>query len=71
MEPTDEPRIKRIRTALGWSQSAMAEHLGVSQPTISNLENGQKESGPQKRLLDQLEAECARGERPAKTDEAE
>jgi transcriptional regulator with XRE-family HTH domain len=48
-------RIERLRKQLAWSQSGMASYLGVSQPTIANIESGKKESGPIARLLDQLE----------------
>lgn len=48
-------RIERLRIELGWTQPQMAEYLGVRQATVSRLENGQAESGPVRRLLDQLE----------------
>src|SRR4030066_2289178 len=34
------PRIKQIRGSLGLSQQALAEKLGVSRPSISQIENG-------------------------------
>lgn len=49
-------RIERLRNAMNWTQPRMAEYLGVRQATVSRLENGQAESGPISRLLDQLEA---------------
>ena len=55
MKSNLEPRIRKLRAALGWSQSKMGDYLGVSQPAVFNLENGQKESGPVSKLLDQLE----------------
>jgi transcriptional regulator with XRE-family HTH domain len=48
-------RIERLRNAMNWTQPRMAEYLGVRQATVSRLENGQAESGPISRLLDQLE----------------
>lgn len=57
-EPTP-PRIKRLRLALRWSQRRMAEYLGLTQASVSLVENGQDESGPVSKLLDLLEARCA------------
>lgn len=34
-------RIKENRMALGWSQSQLAEMVGVSRNTISSIETGQ------------------------------
>jgi transcriptional regulator with XRE-family HTH domain len=56
-----DARIKRLRAALGWQQWAMAEFLGLSQPSVANIERGQPESGPVSRLLHMLEAAIARG----------
>ena len=53
--------IERVRKSLGWSQERMGEYLGVSQATVSNLENGQPLRRPLAKLLDQLEAEIAEG----------
>lgn len=39
----------------------MAARVGVSQSTISRLEKGQKETGPQRLLLDRLEEDIAAG----------
>lgn len=33
-------RIAAARQVRGWSQKALAEHLGVDQATISRIENG-------------------------------
>jgi transcriptional regulator with XRE-family HTH domain len=35
-------RIKQIRVSLGLSQQALAEKLGVSRPSISQIENGER-----------------------------
>jgi len=36
------PRIKQIRESLGLSQQALAEKLGISRPSISQIENGER-----------------------------
>lgn len=33
-------RIKELRAGLGWSQQALAEHLGVSRQSVIAIENG-------------------------------
>lgn len=48
--------VVKLRTDLGWSQKRLADHLGVSQPTIFRIENGQPIPGPIERLLQQLAA---------------
>lgn len=53
-------RTEGIRTALSWPQWKLAEHLGVSQPTVVRLEAGQSESGPIARLLDLLALQIGR-----------
>jgi transcriptional regulator with XRE-family HTH domain len=35
-------RIKQIRESLGLSQQTLAEKLGVSRPSISQIENGER-----------------------------
>lgn len=50
-------RTERLRLAKGWAQPQLAEYLGVTQATVSRLENGQDESGPVSRLLDLLEGQ--------------
>lgn len=55
-------RIQTLRAELGWPQHAMAEFLGVQQPSVHRFETGQnRESGPISRLLDALGAGLARG----------
>lgn len=44
---------------MNWTQPRMADYLGVRQATVSRLENGQAESGPISRLLDQLEVQVS------------
>ena len=56
MTQTDS-RIKRLRLALKWSQARMAEHIGLTQASVSAMENGARESGPVSKLLDQLESQ--------------
>ena len=54
--------IKDLRDANNWSQSDLAERLGVSQPTVFRMEDGQRPSGAVLRLLEQLRdssAACA------------
>ncbi|ORE90669.1 hypothetical protein ATO13_22156 [Stappia sp. 22II-S9-Z10] len=46
--------VKALRTRLGWSQKQLAEYLGVRQPTVFRIENGQNPSGPVAKLLEQL-----------------
>lgn len=58
-------RTERLRLAKGWAQPQLAEYLGVTQATVSRLENGQDESGPVSRLLDLLAAEIAAAAAPA------
>jgi transcriptional regulator with XRE-family HTH domain len=58
---TDLPltRARSVRLALGLSQPDFATRIGVSQSTVSRLEQGQPETGPQRKLLDLLEREIA------------
>ncbi len=35
-------RVRELRISFGWTQEYLAEQLGVSDPMISNLENGKK-----------------------------
>lgn len=58
-------RTERLRLAKGWAQPQLAEYLGVTQATVSRLENGQDESGPVSRLLDLLAAEITSAAAPA------
>ena len=46
--------VKRMRVRLGWTQGRLATYLGVCQPTVFRIENGQKLSGPAHRLLQHL-----------------
>ncbi|KQU96471.1 helix-turn-helix transcriptional regulator [Devosia sp. Root105] len=55
MSSTDE--IKSFRKARGWSQTDLAERLGVDQATVSRIERGANMAGPVARLLAQLMAE--------------
>lgn len=58
-------RTERLRLAKGWAQPQLADYLGVTQATVSRLENGQDESGPVSRLLDLLAAEISSAPAPA------
>jgi transcriptional regulator with XRE-family HTH domain len=55
------PRVLRLRLLLGESQQEFAVRLGVSQPTVHRIENGQAETGGQRLLLDRLEEDIAAG----------
>lgn len=35
--------LKRLRQAKGWNQDALADRLGVAQPTVQRWENGKRE----------------------------
>ncbi|UNJ22091.1 transcriptional regulator [Microcystis phage vB_MweS-yong2] len=61
MDILSAPRCRRLRETLRWSQSDMARRLGVSQSTLSRLELGQEETGPQRILLDHIERDLAEG----------
>lgn len=56
------PRIKSLRLRMGWAQSGMAAFLGLTQASISNMENSANEHGSSSRLLDALEAAVVAGE---------
>jgi len=49
-------RALTLRENLGWSQKAMAEFLGIEQPSVWRLENQREENGPESRLLSALES---------------
>jgi len=59
---TDE--IKSFRKSRGWSQSDLAEQLGVDQATVSRIENGTPMAGPVDRLLRKLMAEPVAAQQP-------
>ena len=48
--------IERLRRELGWTQTRMADYLGVDQSMISRLENGGPLSGPVQKLIRILSA---------------
>ncbi len=54
-------RCERLRLALRVSQPQFAVLLGVSQQTVSRMENGQAEAGPVSILLDIIERDIAAG----------
>lgn len=56
----DEPPIDQLADALGWTQSAMAQFLDVSQPTVGRYARGTP-SGPSARLLTALAKGLAAG----------
>ncbi len=42
-EPTFGEKIQNARKKLGWSQSKLAEHLGMVQATVSRAENDERQ----------------------------
>jgi transcriptional regulator with XRE-family HTH domain len=54
-------RVKDLRNRLEWSQAQLGVYLGVTQPNIARLEGGAPETGPVRRLLDQLGAALDKG----------
>lgn len=51
--------IKNFRKGRGWSQSDLAEQLGVDQATVSRIERGGAMAGPVSKLLEKLMSEPA------------
>lgn len=50
-------KIKKIRAKLDWSQSQLAEYLGIEQATVSRLERNEwPASRPVVKLLETLES---------------
>jgi predicted transcriptional regulator len=53
-------QVKAARALLGWSQSDLADHSGVSEPTIARLESATGELGGRgatiKKIREALEA---------------
>lgn len=50
--------LRALRQLLGWSQTRLAEELGVSQSAVSRWENDDRTiPGPVQRLLERLEQE--------------
>ena len=49
--------IKALRKRLGWTQAALAERLGVTQPQVSRIEDGGTVSGPIRLLLEVIQRE--------------
>ncbi len=44
-------QVKAARALLGWSQSELALHSGVSEPTIARLESAEGEMGGRKNTI--------------------
>ncbi|KZK82998.1 helix-turn-helix protein [Pseudovibrio sp. Ad13] len=53
----DNQSVKELRKTLGWSQTELADFLGVKQPTVNRFEQGQEIPDPSKRLLYLLKAQ--------------
>jgi len=51
--------IKTFRESRGWSQSELAQQLGVNQATVSRMENGETMPRPVELLLERLMADPA------------
>lgn len=56
-----QPRAKVLRQRLGLPQAQFAALIRQTQSTVVRLEAGQKETGPQSIVLDQLERDIAEG----------
>lgn len=50
-------KCELIRRRLGYTQTQMADRIGVNQGTVSKLEAGAKPSRPIAKLLDYISAE--------------
>lgn len=55
------PRSKTLRLRLGLTQAQFAAHIRQTPSTVVRLEAGQKETGPQSIVLDQIERDIAEG----------
>jgi DNA-binding transcriptional regulator YiaG len=53
--------VKAIREALGLSQAALGEAVGVDQSTVSNWENGKSPRGPARKILEGLAQQAQNG----------
>jgi transcriptional regulator with XRE-family HTH domain len=49
-------QIKAARALLGWSQSDLAQHSGVSEPTIARLESGEGQLGGREGTVRKIQA---------------
>jgi transcriptional regulator with XRE-family HTH domain len=54
LPPIDGAFLKNLRKKRGWSQTVLADYLGVSQARISKFEMGAKIGKPYQKLLMQL-----------------
>ncbi|NTF35537.1 helix-turn-helix domain-containing protein [Agrobacterium rubi] len=54
LPPIDGEFLKNMRKKRGWSQTTLADYLGVSQARISKFEQGAKIKTPYQKLLMQL-----------------
>ena len=54
LPPIDGDYLKKLRKGRGWSQTQLADYLGVSQARISKFELGAKIGRPYQKLLMQL-----------------
>jgi transcriptional regulator with XRE-family HTH domain len=48
-------QMKAARALLGWSQADLAEHSGVSEPTIARLESAEGKLGGRKETADKIQ----------------
>ena len=48
--------IAGLRHRKGWTQTELAERLGVSTNMVSDIENGNRKRVPKRHIIDQLEA---------------
>jgi predicted transcriptional regulator len=49
-------QVKAARALLGWSQSDLARHSGISEPTIARLESADGELGGREETVKKIQA---------------
>jgi predicted transcriptional regulator len=49
-------QVKAARALLGWSQSELARHSGISEPTIARLESADGELGGRSETVQKIRA---------------
>jgi predicted transcriptional regulator len=54
-------QVKAARALLGWSQSDLADHSGVSEPTIARLESADGDLGGREETAAKIKAAIEKG----------